>query len=353
MPFDRPSSDSFAMSSGLTLPMQWPVEDLWQQLEPLLPGLSVEVLPSCPSTNSALLERARTGPGRRSADALPCLLVAEDQTVGRGRMGRPWKSRPGASLTFSLSVPVAAADWSGLSLAVGVVLAEALQSLMVSSERRMHAGPLGAGRSGIGLKWPNDLWLDDRKLGGILIESVAAGNQRLAIIGCGLNVLPMVGPMSAAGGTSASASAAGPGSGSSGGPVTFGTIPSLASIAPSSPGFGSGFACARELRSDLTPPSLLSFLALPLVRGLLEFERDGFAAFAARFARLDVLAGREVYTLAPAGTNAGVEINRVEGTAAGVDAHGALQVRTVVGMKTVSSGEISVRLQPATPSERH
>jgi BirA family biotin operon repressor/biotin-[acetyl-CoA-carboxylase] ligase len=316
MPFDRASGESFAMSSGLTLPMQWPVEDLWQQLEPLLPGLSVEVLPTCPSTNSALLERARTVPGRRSADAMPCLLVAEDQTVGRGRMGRPWKSRPGASLTFSLSVPVAAADWSGLSLAVGVALAEALQSLLPASERSMRTGAVPEARNRVGLKWPNDLWLDDRKLGGILIESVAAGNQRLAVIGCGLNVLPMV-------------------------------------AATHAPGFGSGFACARELRSDLTPPLLLSQLALPLVRAVLEFERDGFAAFAARFARLDVLAGREVHTMTPAGTDAGFDANRVEGTAAGVDAHGALQVRTAGGMKCVSSGEVSVRLNPATASERH
>jgi BirA family biotin operon repressor/biotin-[acetyl-CoA-carboxylase] ligase len=316
MPFDRAFGEPSAMSSGLTLPMQWPVEDLWQQLEPLLPGLSVEVLPTCPSTNSALLERARTVPGRRSADAMPCLLVAEDQTVGRGRLGRPWKSRPGASLTFSLCLPVAAADWSGLSLAVGVALAEALQALVVSSERGSKAGVVPEGRSRVGLKWPNDLWLDDRKLGGILIESVAAGNQRLAVIGCGLNVLPMVAPSHA-------------------------------------PGFGSGFACARELRSDLTPPLLLAQLALPLVRAVLEFERDGFAAFASRFARLDVLAGREVHTMTPAGSEAGPDANRIEGTAAGVDAQGALQVRTTVGMRSVSSGEISVRLNPATPSERH
>ena len=57
--------------------------------------------------------------------------------------------------------------------------------------------------------------------------------------------------------------------------------------------------------------------------------------------------------MTPAGTDTGFDANRVEGTAAGVDAHGALQVRTAGGIRSVSSGEISVRLNPATPSERH
>ena len=118
------------------------------------------------STNSELLERARdrpdaqvgpvlgdaapTVPGvsaARQADTQPCLLVAEHQTAGRGRLGRSWQSARGASLTFSLALPLAPRDWSGLSLAVGVALAEALQP---------------AGRDApwrLGLKWPNDLWL--------------------------------------------------------------------------------------------------------------------------------------------------------------------------------------------------
>jgi BirA family transcriptional regulator, biotin operon repressor / biotin---[acetyl-CoA-carboxylase] ligase len=169
------------------LPLQWGAEGLWQQLEPLLPGLSIEIVRSTMSTNTALLERARTAPdapidstdtlvrrsvesaafGRRSIDLQPCLLVAEHQSAGRGRQGRAWQSAPGASLTFSLALPLALSDWSGLSLAVGVALAEALDPV--------DPGP---GGSHIGLKWPNDLWLVDaagggagagRKLGGILI----------------------------------------------------------------------------------------------------------------------------------------------------------------------------------------
>src|ERR671929_400254 len=126
-------------------PLHWGAEALWEQLTPLLPGLSVEVVARISSTNTALLERARivqpasddsdaaqvrrsvesTAFGRRAADLQPCLLVAEHQTHGRGRQGRTWQAAPGASLTFSLGLPLAPVDWSGLSLAVGVKPAQA------------------------------------------------------------------------------------------------------------------------------------------------------------------------------------------------------------------------------------
>src|SRR5690349_19661308 len=184
-------------------PLHWGAEALWEQLTPLLPGLSVEVVARISSTNTALLERARivTPPaeegdvaqvrrsvesaafGRRAADLQPCLLVAEHQTHGRGRHGRVWQAAPGASLTFSLALPLAPKDWSGLSLAVGLALADALDPLVDGVAPRL------------GVKWPNDLFLLEagggRKLGGILIETVAAGTRRLAVIGIGLNVLPL------------------------------------------------------------------------------------------------------------------------------------------------------------------
>src|SRR5437867_1513224 len=106
--------------------IHWGAEALWEQLAPLLPGLSVEVVHRTSSTNTTLLERARAAPdtrtdspdvlvrrsvesgafGRRAVDLQPCLLVAEQQTAGRGRQGRPWQSAPGASLTFSLALPL-------------------------------------------------------------------------------------------------------------------------------------------------------------------------------------------------------------------------------------------------------
>ena len=297
--------------------IQWGAEALWQQLVPQLPGLSVEVVRSTMSTNTALLNRARAVPegavgggeaqvrrsvesaafGRRAIDLQPCLLVAEHQSAGRGRQGRVWQSTPGASLTFSLGVPLAVADWSGLSLAIGVALCEAL-------DPSVPGAATGATRSPhIGLKWPNDLWLMDgaageaatgRKLGGILIETVAAGAQRLVIVGVGMNVLPF-----------------------------------------DADDLNTGFASLRELDPAVTAPQVLTRLAQPLVQALKLFEREGFAAFAEGFAARDMLHGRAVRTTSP---------EAPEGIACGVSPQGALRVRSATGVAEVSSGEVSVRL---------
>jgi BirA family biotin operon repressor/biotin-[acetyl-CoA-carboxylase] ligase len=296
-------------------PLHWGAEALWAQLQPLLPGLSVEVVARSASTNSALLERARAVAeaqdraagrgsdalvrrsvesaafGRRGIDLQPCLLVAERQFAGRGRQGRSWQSAAaGASLTFSLSVPLRLADWSGLSLAVGVALADALD-------------PPGTQAPRIGLKWPNDLWLMDagqdapdapprgRKLGGILIETVAAGTQRLAVIGVGLNILPF-------------------------------------EVAQA----GSGVASVQELSDEVSAPAVLAQIARPLVLALQTFEREGFAAFLGRYAARDVLRGRPVHTTLAAA-----------GVGAGVSPKGALLLRTPAGLIGIDSGEVSVR----------
>ena len=278
-------------------PLHWELEALRQQLAPLLPGFSVEVLARADSTNTRLLERART-------DATPCLLVAEEQTAGRGRQGRAWASAPGASLTFSLALPLAPADWSGLSLAVGVALADALEGVPEPADGSGHKGPR------IGLKWPNDLWLLDpsaagagqpvgRKLGGVLIETVASGERRTVVVGIGLNLLP---------------------------------------LAEGAPALASGYAGLHELDAAVTAPATLARVAAPLVRALLRFEREGFAPFVPAFARRDLLRGRAVTTTAAAAP---------EGVAEGVDAQGALLLRAGGRLHRVVSGEVSVRLRPA------
>jgi BirA family biotin operon repressor/biotin-[acetyl-CoA-carboxylase] ligase len=298
--------------------LQWGAEALWQRLEPLLPGLSVEVVARTDSTNTQLLERARRAGvhdedttsrthGRRAGDAQPCLLVAESQTRGRGRQGKPWYSSPGASLTFSLSLPFSPADWSGLSLAVGVAVAEALD-------------PAPAGQApAIGLKWPNDLLLMEsaiastdsplgsgnaagfgRKLGGILIETVAVGPCRMAVIGIGLNVLPQA----------------------------------LKDLSL-------GYACLAELLPQADAPAVLARIAEPLVRTLNSFQRQGFGPLQARYAARDALAGRAVTTTLE-GMPAGV--------AEGVDADGALLVRGSDGLRhRISSGEVTVRVDAGAP----
>jgi BirA family biotin operon repressor/biotin-[acetyl-CoA-carboxylase] ligase len=278
-------------------PFQWGTEALWQQLEPLLPGLSVEVIAHVDSTNAHLLQRYRGShsgpayergvPGRRAADHQPCLLVAEHQSGGRGRMGRGWLSSRGASLTFSLALVLVAADWSGLSLAIGVGLADALD-------------PPGSDDAGprIGLKWPNDLLLDDRKLGGILIETLAVGAQRVAVIGIGLNVRPIqtAGPLS------------------------------------------SGFACLTEIDPHADLPDTLHRIGPALVQTLHRFEREGFAPFHERFERRDALQGRAVRS------------GSIEGMAQGVTPTGGLLVQTDNGPQVITSNEVSVRLTSWAPT---
>ncbi|MFZ2394440.1 MAG: biotin--[acetyl-CoA-carboxylase] ligase, partial [Rhodoferax sp.] len=74
------------MAVPATQPMRWPAEAIRQAVAPGLPGFTVEILPQVDSTNSELMRRARAG----RPD--PVLLVAEQQSAGRGRMGRQWHS---------------------------------------------------------------------------------------------------------------------------------------------------------------------------------------------------------------------------------------------------------------------
>jgi BirA family biotin operon repressor/biotin-[acetyl-CoA-carboxylase] ligase len=282
--------------------LHWGAESLWEQLRPLLPDLSVEILARTDSTNTQLLERARhsgvddgraSAAGRRVGDTQPCLLVAEQQTHGRGRQGKAWFASAGASLTFSLSLPLAPADWSGLSLAVGVALADAFDPPQEGKPPR------------IGLKWPNDLLLLDehgtgRKLGGILIETVSVGSRRMAIIGIGLNVLPQ----------------------------TMAELPW-------------GYACLQELLPEISAPRALATLALPLLQTILDFERQGFAPLQPRYARRDALLGQTVSTTLA---------DMPEGVADGVDEQGALWLRTGGTRQRVSSGEVSIRVAPGAQS---
>ena len=255
----------------------WFEDDIAAAVAPLLPGLAVEVVDEIDSTSSELMRRAREG------RAQPVLLVAKRQTAGRGRMGRAWQSAQDAgepaSLTFSLGLPLMPRDWSGLSLAVGVSVAESLDP---SNQLR------------VALKWPNDLWVEDRKLGGILIETALPQDgaaERYLVIGIGINI----GPREAEG---------------------MRTPP----------------AWLRQWRPGATAPEVLAALAAPLVRGVQVFETEGFVPFAERFAARDALRGREVQL-------SDGSVGLCEGVAWG----GELQVRTADGLQMISSDEVSVR----------
>lgn len=131
---------------------------------------SLTVLDVVDSTNRYLLEaEGFAAPGIHAC-------VAGAQTAGRGRRGRAWLSPPGANLYLSVLWvrDPAPPDVQGMSLAVGVAVARALASLGI--ER-------------VGLKWPNDVFLDGGKLGGILVEMAAGGGLPWrAVAGIGINV---------------------------------------------------------------------------------------------------------------------------------------------------------------------
>lgn len=136
----------------------------------------VEVLARCGSSNSELLERAAQGARHGT------VVVCEEQTAGRGRRDRSWVCAPGASLAFSVlwRFGPSAAPPIGLSLAVGVALARALEALGVPKPA---------------LKWPNDVLIDGGKVAGVLVELVSTRGETAAVIGIGLNVrLPIDSP---------------------------------------------------------------------------------------------------------------------------------------------------------------
>jgi BirA family biotin operon repressor/biotin-[acetyl-CoA-carboxylase] ligase len=194
-----------------------------EQLAPMLPGLVVQVLPEIDSTNTELMRRARSGAMQ------PSLLVALNQTAGRGRLGRQWLSQAEDALTFSLGLPLRMGDWSGLSLAVGLSVAQSLHP-------------------DIRLKWPNDLWWRQRKLAGILIETASLGAQRYAVIGIGINLAQRP-----------------------------------------AQGLSTPPAWLQEAWPGVTGPQALERVLLPLVQTLQRFEHAGFAPFMDRFNALDGL----------------------------------------------------------------
>ena len=243
----------------------------------LLATLEVEWIVD--SSNSVLLRREGV------ADGAEALLV-EGQSGGRGRRGREWRSPLAANLYLSLARRYAGglARLGGLSLAAGVAVAEALHSLGVAVQ----------------LKWPNDLVVEGRKLGGLLVEGGGehAGPAR-AVVGLGLNVrMPQVFARDIDQ------------------PWT-----DLATVAPT----------AAASRNALAA-TVLSWL-LPALE---QFDREGLAPFRERYAAFDALRDREVAVL-----GAG---DALHGVALGLAEDGGLRVRMPNDdVRTVHAGEVSVR----------
>lgn len=240
---------------------------------------SVDVFDVVDSTNAVAVSHLKAGGDGGYA------CFAECQTAGRGRRGRSWVSPYATSIYFTFVHEFlrgfSAID--GLSLVVGVAVAEALEA---------------AGCRGVGLKWPNDLVASDAKLGGILIEVYGdVGGPCRAVIGVGINV----------------------------------DLSSVAMPPLDQP-------LTDLLRLGL-PRGHRNELAIALLNGVgvsvRDFDRDGLPGFLARWQRFDCLSGRPVNVIAGSGT--------IPGVAEGIDQAGGLCVRTADGLRVFRSGEVSVR----------
>lgn len=230
------------------------------------------------STNRNALDYSQANSG------YPYICTAEQQTGGRGRRGKPWFSPYAQNLYFSVTWEFAsgAAALEGLSLAVGVVVADVLAAL-------------GAGKTQ--LKWPNDILYDGRKLAGILLEiSGDAAGPCQVVVGVGLNVA-MTGATS----------------------VIDQPWVDLQAVLGERPD-----------RSYVLGQMLKSIINL-----LASYEVDGFSQYRDRFAQRDMHEGKPVFV------KFGDRV--VAGDGAGVDSSGALLVDTVTGRQVFSGGEVSLR----------
>jgi BirA family biotin operon repressor/biotin-[acetyl-CoA-carboxylase] ligase len=255
-------------------------------LSPALRDWTLELVEETGSTNADLTGAIRQAPWSDAG----VLRLAYRQTAGRGRQGRPWQGQAGMTFSVALPLALAPAQLSGLSLAVGLALAEALGVV---------APELGAR---VGLKWPNDLQIDGRKLAGILIESVPAGPQRVwAVIGIGLNLVRDA-QMEAALGRE------------------------LAGVAEAMPGF--------DARRDA--PRLLAALLERLAAMRADFLAHGFGPMARRWSAADAYRDQPVRLLHDGQVIA-------EGMARGVDEAGHLLLETPAGLERIASGELSLR----------
>lgn len=253
-------------------------------------GMRAVYLPEVDSTNRYALACGAT--------STPVLVWAGRQTAGVGRQGRQWVHEPERSLALSIGVPYVPTTWEGLSLVVGLAVAQALHPQ-------------------VQLKWPNDLWWQQGKLGGILIQTgaLAATAQcvrsdacnnggRYAVIGIGLNLGAVTLPTDGVDGANGAGGAQ---------PVA---------------------GCDAFLPpDDLLPEPMLMRVVPPVLAYLARFQERGFQPFKNAYNAIDGLRGRRVQTS-----------DGVCALAQGVNSAGGLLLQTEDGgWQTYSGLEVSVR----------
>jgi len=243
----------------------------------MLPAGRVNVLPVIDSTNQYLLDRISE---LSSGDA----CVAEYQQAGRGRRGRKWFSPFGSNLYLSMywKLDQGPAAAMGLSLVIGIVMTEVLQRL---------------GAADVRVKWPNDLYLKDRKLAGILVELTGkTGEAAHLVIGAGIN---------------------------------------LKMREPVADTINQGWINLQEAGVNIDRNELTATLLKELRSALLHFEQEGLAPFITRWRGLDNFLDRPVKLL--------IGDQEIHGIERGIDQQGALLLEQDGVIKPYIGGEISLR----------
>lgn len=238
-------------------------------------GPRTVVLDQTTSTNAELMQ-AR---GRRRGD----IVLARAQTAGRGRSGRDWASPKDASLYLSLywSFP-GRNDTSGVSLVAGVAVQSALVTIGVADVR---------------LKWPNDLWVGARKLGGILVEGVRDRRLIHVVIGVGIN----------------------------------GRLPAAVADGIGQPVTDLEACAQRPWSLTSAATAVGSSLRVAMSR----YERDGLAPFVADWRQADALTGAAIRVVSGSDVTLGRHL--------GIDEAGALLVDVDGRVVRFVAGEVSVR----------
>ena len=256
-----------------------PLQLLDQQIIQEQTDVPVELISIIDSTNQHLLDRVST-----LSQGAVCL--AEYQSQGRGRRGRHWVSPFGSNLYLSMywQLEAGMAAAMGLSLVVGVAVVEALKSL---------------GIEGLKLKWPNDLYYQDRKLAGILVEmSGQAGGAANLVIGMGLNI----------------------------------------SMPKGTDGITQPWVSLSEITDTLPDRNLLAAALINAwEKALSDYEMYGMHGFVERWNRLDNFLNRPVKLI--------IGTREITGIVKGINEQGAVLLQTNKGIEAFIGGEISLRSQ--------
>lgn len=252
---------------------------------------SIDIFPQLPSTNAWLLQRARAFETEvELSNGAVCL--AEAQTQGRGRRGRTWVSPSGGGVYLSLfwAFDRPTQVLSGLGLVAAVVAAETLR---------------GVGAAPVELKWPNDLVVNEFKLGGILIElTQISGNEQGVVIGLGVNRAPPQQPVSERD----------------------------AAVAP-----WTGWAAWIDPARPISRNALVARLIAGLRSACAEFASQGFAPWISRW---EALHRDQAQTV-----RVDLESSRFEGIALGLNPEGGLRLMVGGAERVVYSGDVT-RLRP-------